>query len=276
MTLGAPLQRPPRRVLGLRDLARPPVGLVSSATKSARQLGTRLGPECVGVLRESTLTASSRRRAQPCRPRSRLQKARHTIKPNLSLCGALAAALLAGGCFGSTPKNEYYYYLTGPKGHPKTAQKGATLAVDDFNVAPGYSRQVMAYKTQENELRYYGYRRWVSPPAKLLQAMTMRHLRASGNFAQVETEDKLRDPLALMQATVDALEELDKGDKTYARLAMRIVIRDASSQRVLFHHDFDKTFPCTKRHPREVAHGVSKILELEMRQLATRIADVLK
>ncbi len=38
------------RFLGLRELAVPPVWLVSSATKSARQLSTRLGPELVGKL----------------------------------------------------------------------------------------------------------------------------------------------------------------------------------------------------------------------------------
>ncbi len=38
------------RFLGLGELAVPPVWLTSSATKSARQLSTRLGPGCVGVL----------------------------------------------------------------------------------------------------------------------------------------------------------------------------------------------------------------------------------
>ncbi|PID39663.1 MAG: hypothetical protein CSA24_00755 [Deltaproteobacteria bacterium] len=42
--------RPVGRHLGLRTLARPIVWLVSSATKSARQLSTRLGPACAGVL----------------------------------------------------------------------------------------------------------------------------------------------------------------------------------------------------------------------------------
>ncbi len=58
--LRAPLQRPPvagyrtaGRFLGLRKLAVKPVWLVSSATKSARQLSARLGPECVGKLLSS-------------------------------------------------------------------------------------------------------------------------------------------------------------------------------------------------------------------------------
>ncbi|MCK5795927.1 MAG: membrane integrity-associated transporter subunit PqiC [Deltaproteobacteria bacterium] len=188
----------------------------------------------------------------------------------------LATGFFSEGCFGSNPKNEFFYYLTPPKPVAKVAAKGVILAVDDFSVAPGYNKQQIAYRTQANELRYYGYRRWVSAPSKLLKEMVMRHLRASGNFAQVEDQDKLKEPLALLQAHVEALEELDQGDKTYAHLAVRIVVRDASSLRVLFHQDFDKTFPCSKRHPREVAFGVSKLLELEMRQLATRISDALK
>ncbi|PID38938.1 MAG: hypothetical protein CSA65_04655 [Proteobacteria bacterium] len=42
--------RPAGRFFGLRKLAVPPVWLVSSATTSARQLSTRLGPEYVGKL----------------------------------------------------------------------------------------------------------------------------------------------------------------------------------------------------------------------------------
>ncbi len=56
---GAPLHMPPvaghspaGRFLGLRKLAVPPVWLLSSATKAARQLSTQLGPESVGVLLE--------------------------------------------------------------------------------------------------------------------------------------------------------------------------------------------------------------------------------
>ncbi len=57
LVLGAPLHIPPvaghstaGRFLCLRKLAVPPVWLVSSATTSARQLSTRLGPGFVGVL----------------------------------------------------------------------------------------------------------------------------------------------------------------------------------------------------------------------------------
>lgn len=194
---------------------------------------------------------------------------------SLALLATCSTVLLMTSCFGSTPKTEYYYYLTAPK-TVEAPKKGATLAVDDFAVAPGYGKQRMAFRTQANELSYYGYRAWVSAPSKMLQTMAIRHLRASALFAQVEPESKLREPVALLQGTVEALEELDQGNKTWAHLAMRFVVRDASSQRVLLRYDFDKRFPCIKRHPREVAHGISKILELEMRKLATRIGDAVK
>ncbi len=55
--LGAPPHMPPvaghrtaGRSLGLRELAVPPVWLMSSATRAGRQLSTRLGPEPVGVV----------------------------------------------------------------------------------------------------------------------------------------------------------------------------------------------------------------------------------
>ena len=204
----------------------------------------------------------------------RQRRAPRSRRPALVALAGTTVLLLAS-CFGSKPKTEFYYYLTAPK-TVESPQKGATLAIDDFTVAPGYGKQRMAFRTQANEIAYYGYRSWVSAPAKMLQTMAMRHLRASALFAQVEPEANLRNPVALLQGTVEALEELDQGNKTWAHLAMRFVVKDASSQRLLLRYDFDKRFPCIKRHPREVAHGVSKILELEMRKLATRIDDVVK
>lgn len=185
-------------------------------------------------------------------------------------------AVFLTGCFGSSPKTEYFYYLTPPKAATDIKEKGPSLAFDDFTVDPGYSKEHIAFRTQDNELRYYGYRQWVSTPSKLISRMMMKHLRASGFFSQIEIEEKIKEPLAILSANIDSIEELDIDDKTYAHLAMRIVIRDATSNRILFRHHFDKRFPCAKRHPKEVAHGISKLLELEMRVLSSRIYNTLK
>jgi ABC-type uncharacterized transport system auxiliary subunit len=198
------------------------------------------------------------------------------MNANRSALLLIAASLLSTGCFGSKPQTEYYYYLTGPTAIRSKKIKGPSVAVGDFTAGPGYSRQGIAYREQENELRYYAYRRWVSSPSQMLAKMVTLHLRASKQFSQVDLADHVKEPLARLEANIEALEELDLKSKTYARLAMTFVLRDASSERILFQYSFDKRYPCTRRHPREVAHGVSKLLAIEVGKLALKIADALK
>ena len=202
---------------------------------------------------------------------------RPTFTP-LLLAGLLVLAglsPLAGCSFGAAPKSEFFYYLSGPKA-ARDQGKGPRLSVGDFSAAPGYGTERIAYRVSDNELRYYAYRRWVSDPPKLLAEMLMRHVRASHRFSRVDLGDRVKSPMAVLDGSIDAIEELDKGNDTLARLAMTFVLRDATSDREIFHYAFDKTYPCAKRHPKEVAHGISKLLQLEAEKIAARIAHELK
>lgn len=188
----------------------------------------------------------------------------------------IALALTAAACFGTKPKNEYYYFLKAPTGKAKFNPKGAALSIGDFAAAPGYANQRIAYRLRENELRYYAYRRWVSAPTSLIASVVVRHMRASGNFSRVDRGELVKDPLAVLEGRIEAIEELDQDNRTLAHLAISFVLRDASSEREIMRHSFDRTFPCSKRHPHDVAQAMSKLLSIELRQLADKIARSLK
>lgn len=193
------------------------------------------------------------------------------------LTGAVATTLTLTACsIGEPPKTEYFYFVTGPTGEIRSG-KGPRIGVADFSSAPGYDTQRMAFRTGTHELRYYGFRQWIAEPAKMLCTMVLRHLRASKHFAYVEEGDKVRDVDAVLEGRIDAIEEDDRQDKaTRARLAMTFILRSAVSDKVLLRHAFDAYYPCAKRHPEEVARGVSKLLELQMRKLSRRIAEAAK
>ncbi|MCA9672715.1 MAG: membrane integrity-associated transporter subunit PqiC [Myxococcales bacterium] len=183
------------------------------------------------------------------------------------------AALLCAGCFGSPAKPEYYYFLSGPTAVVEKKGDGPTLAVNSFSHSPGYDARSLAYRTGDNELRYYGYRRWLAEPASLVRDMTIRHLRASGMFSAVQSSSKSEGAVdALLEGRVVAMEEVDKdNDHWNARLAMVFVLRDERSARVILRHAFDVTRPATRRHPQEIARLISKILAQQLDTLIRKV-----
>lgn len=184
---------------------------------------------------------------------------------NLSLL--CLPALLLCACFSSSEVEEHFYALHGPTVTQEQGD-GLRVLVEEFGVAAGYEKTGLAYRLSDHELRYYGYHRWTAGPGRLITEMTTRLLRASGLFSVVEYGQSMRSPNVIILGTVEAIEEIDTGDKWKAHLALRLVLRDGDTNKVFLVHSFDRTVPCSERHPKEVARGVSKILVEEVKKLA--------
>lgn len=192
--------------------------------------------------------------------------------------GTIAVLSCVGmGCFSTPPQEHYQYYLTLPM-RPAIKEGGPRLAVADFGVAAGYETDKIAFRDTENELRYYGYRKWVTEPQKMLAAAFLRHLESSNHFSRVDYEDRMRTADAVVDARINAIEEIDGSDeeKAKARLSMVIVVREIDTDRVLVRYVFDETRPCATRHPRSVAKAISEIVSSHAKKLAPKITASLK
>jgi cholesterol transport system auxiliary component len=181
---------------------------------------------------------------------------------------------MLAGCFGQSAVEEHFYSLSGPR---MATEKGSgpRLLVSELSAAPGYDSQRLAYRVSTHELRYYLHRQWISEPTRMLGDMLIRHLKASGRFSQVARSEKLRDPDAVLDTTIDAIEEVDLPDGWLARLAMSFQLRRPDSEQVLLRHTFDVSMPCAKRHPAEVAKTVSEIFARESERLGRRLGEAL-
>jgi ABC-type uncharacterized transport system auxiliary subunit len=183
--------------------------------------------------------------------------------------------LMLVGCFGNTAVEEHFYSLTGPR-TPLEKGQGPRLLVADLAPAAGYDTSKLAYRVSEHELRYYAYRQWVSDPPRMMTEMLIRHLKASGHFSQVARGDRLREPDAVLEGSIDALEEVDAEDSWKARLAMTFQLRRGDSERIVMRHAFDVVMPCAKRSPEEVARTISSTLARESERLARLVSNALQ
>ena len=189
---------------------------------------------------------------------------------HVNIAALALGSLLLTACFGSAANEEHFYSLRGPLGAAK-AGEGPRLLVADFSAAAGYETERLAYRLSDHEVRYYGYHKWTTDPARLITEMVARHMRTSGKFAEVGRNDKMRSPGIILEGAVEAIEEIDLGKTWKARLAMRFTLRDGETERVLMRYSFNQAVPCKALHPREVARGVSQILNQQVKLLADEI-----
>lgn len=193
----------------------------------------------------------------------------HPILTRSVLCIGLLATM--AGCFGSAPpKERYHYYLTLPAATTVQSQ-GPRLALGDITSAPGYDSERMAFRVEHNELRYYGFREWVTTPPKLIEEAVLRHLEVSKRFSQIDLDERMKDPQAVLTIHIDALEEIDEKERTKARLALSFTLRGVDTDRVLLRHSFDEQRVCAERHPGVVARAISAILGQQMNLLVQRL-----
>jgi ABC-type uncharacterized transport system auxiliary subunit len=193
-----------------------------------------------------------------------------THKPLVHGFAALAIAL--SGCFGTPARDESFYSLKGPSEGFREGN-GPKLQVAEFSAAAGFETPRIAYRNQNNVLRYYGYRLWVADPARMVSEMVTQHLRASGLFKQVDKGDAVRDPDYVLEGQLEALEEVDQAKTWSARLALHWRLRSRSDALVL-EHAFDRSLPCPERRPSQVASVLSKILAEEAAALVQRITKL--
>lgn len=179
----------------------------------------------------------------------------------------LANAIFFSGCFSSSPTEEYFYQLHTPAAAMEKG-RGPKLLLADFMTASGYDTTRIAYRVSPNEIRYYAHRQWTAEPSRLIGEASVRHLRASGLFSEVARGEKIREPHAVLEGYVEAIEETDKDDDAWqARLAMTFILRAPDSEKILMRHSFDVTRPCKRPELQEVAAGVSSILEDELQKM---------
>ena len=104
--------------------------------------------------------------------------------------GLFAVAILSGCAlvpFGNDDKREPRVYLleTAADVQAAEAQGTCTIVVTAPVAAPGYGGPGMRYTRSSRQIERFAFSRWAESPARMLEPLLLRALRASGDFAAV-------------------------------------------------------------------------------------------
>lgn len=188
----------------------------------------------------------------------------------------LAAAALQA-CGSVPPK--YYYTIVAKKTRQSSSQmlcrRPLVLAAVEA-VAP-YDSQKIVYRSEIFDVSFYHYRLWAATPEQMLEELLTRKLQASNYFPGVESYiHSSGDHLALF-VRINALEEVDQeqGEKWNARLALSFVLKESTSDQVIWRHSFDRTERVMERNPRDLVRTISHIFFTETEKMTARLRQFL-
>jgi ABC-type uncharacterized transport system auxiliary subunit len=136
-----------------------------------------------------------------------------------------------------------YYTLSNTDGSNADArrlrkcERPVVVSVGDI-VAP-YDGEKIVFRTDDLEVKYLNYRLWVEAPPDMIRKLVSEKLEHANLFSGVETYIESASDHLMLSIKLLAIEEVTKGAKHKARLAIRFQLRDPQTEKIIWRHEFD-------------------------------------
>lgn len=174
------------------------------------------------------------------------------------------------GCVSSPGKR--YYQLATEAGKDLPALD-KVLLVKAVDVEPVYNDYRLVYRLSPYELNYYSYQFWVKKPGPLVRDAMVEYLSRSGCFEKVITRFLEGEPHYMLKAKVKTMEEYDRQDAWFARLAMEIEVSTLKEGKVILLHSFDRRKQLSGKKVEKLPMALSVLLEEELTKVVHKLAQ---
>lgn len=176
------------------------------------------------------------------------------------------AALLLSGC--AIPNRQYYTlnYVSSPIQNRRFEEPYPfVIRIKEFSIEEAYNRNQIVYRLNPFQLQYYVYRHWAVRPTRMITDLIDKHLVSSNLVsATVRRFDEGRTPDYQLSGSIEALEEYDSEDLTFAHMAMRIYLSRISDGRTIYSRRFSLRRRVYQQEAEFVIRELSNILEYIM------------
>jgi len=195
---------------------------------------------------------------------------RYTIFPLVIL-----AIFLLEGCFsGNNSKKHYYqvYYRVEPSEVPPI---NATVRMKTFEIDKIYKRYNLVYRSSPYELFYYNTHLWAAKPDDMLTDVITAHLKRANIFKEIITKlEKMPD--YVLTGRIIAIDEINSGDKWFARVSMTFLFNKFSTGETLLSHTFDIRKEVFNKKQSFLVRAMGEIIEKETEKFLSEIYAELK
>lgn len=192
---------------------------------------------------------------------------------------ALCAASLMAGCFFAKPQETKYYVLDYVPTPPKARiEKGAypfVVRMRDCSIAEAYRRSQIVYRQSANQMQFYGYHLWAVDPDRMINDLTVKHLKAARLFENVTRSVENYVPDFLLSCEIQAIEEYDSKENWYAHMAIEFQLEDAKTNGIVWKKLFDLRKTVPQQEPVYIVRELSFLAENINERLTQELEVVL-
>jgi len=168
---------------------------------------------------------------------------------------------MAGFACGGVPKTHYY---TMDLPHTASSQRGAlgcTITVHRFRADLILMDERILYREGSDEVNFYEYHRWASPPADLATDFFIHRLKDSGAYARVSRHNERAPSDLTLRGQLHRFEEVDRGKEVFASVSLELELIDAKAGASIWRGEAECTRPLASRDLSGVVHGIGGCLE---------------
>jgi ABC-type uncharacterized transport system auxiliary subunit len=171
----------------------------------------------------------------------------------------LALTIAAASC--SMPR-VHYYTLEIPHSSPAAAAVvGSRINVQRFRADTALSDDRVLYRVNLNELNFYEYHRWASPPVDLVTDYFIHRLKDSRTYAGVSSYKDYPSSDYTLQGVIHRFEEVDHGKEVSAAVALELELVEAKTRVSVWRGEAECSRPLETRDMGGVVRGIHACLD---------------
>jgi ABC-type uncharacterized transport system auxiliary subunit len=162
------------------------------------------------------------------------------------------------------PQTHYYLfdYSIEDKDTFSNALKETVLGFAQVEVNVPYNQDRLIYRRSRNEIEFYHYHRWISPPAELIWQQLFLDLSNSNLFNKVVDYTAYSEKVDyVLQMRLIRLEEWDEGKDWFAVMELNVRLKEAKTGREVFNKLLSVKKPIAERTPYEVVKALNTVLK---------------
>jgi len=162
-------------------------------------------------------------------------------------CLLFVSVLLAASC-SSIPSKKYYTLVNEGAGKAQSAAPVCSmpLVLVSVEASPPYDSDKIIFRTDKYEIKLYNYKLWAGTPEDMMQRLLAEKIRKRNLFKTIESYIHSSSRHIALYARILNIEQIKKGKKWEARLAMDFALRDSRTEETLWEFRFDRAVPIKK------------------------------
>ena len=179
--------------------------------------------------------------------------------------------LLALSACGSVPPT-HFYRLSPARAEPAGQPIAGVLAIQPLDADAVYTDDQILYRTGKTRVDFYGYHRWISPPAVQLSDYLRDALARSGLFKRVQSRVDGGAEAALAGRLI-AFDEVDVSESQWmGQIELELWLEDVRSGAAFWSNRYAVAEKISQRDPEGLALALSaamqRVVDLSARELA--------